>query len=569
MPGVAQDAIALGAQRRDHKCRTRADVRDGELGSAETCRAVHDCMQAALDSDAGAHLGELAHMLEAVLVDVLRDHALAIGLRHERHVLSLEVGRKTGKRPGRHVDRLQRRLPVPRDAKPSVARLDAGTGLLELEQQELQVLRPCALDQQLAADGGCRDGVRPRLQVVRDHRVLGAAEVDRPVHDQPLGADAIDLGAHLGQETAQVLHVWLPGGIEDLGLAVRGHRGQEDVFRPGHRREVEHDATAAQPVRGGDDLIVRLVDVGAHLAQGSEVLLDPTRPDVVAAWPGHPRVAEARDEGSEQDDRRRMRRPRSSGTSVLPAAPASMTTVPSPEVWPPSSEMISPISTVSVTRGTFCRVTGSVVSSAAAISGSAAFLEPLTQILPASCSPPVMCSARSRPPMDPFIERLRLGGKLYPRRVLARRNRASAMARAFWNSVSSEAVKVPASFSCARRRASSACWTDISSACSATSARTVTRSGRTSRNPPPTKSSSSLPPCRIFRAPGFRIVIRGACRGRMPSSPSAPFATTKSTSPSNRLRSTLTTRRENGTYLDSFFLISSAWARASSIVPTM
>src|SRR5438552_18441 len=121
------------------------------------------------------------------------------------------------------------------------------------------------------------------------------------------------------------------------------------------------------------------------------------------------------------------------------------------------------------------------------------------------------------------------------------------MASAFWNSVSSAEERVPASFSWARRRASSALATEISSACSATSARTVTRSGSTSRNPPPTKSSCSSAPnvSWIRSGPGLRMVISGAWRASTPSSPSAPVAMMNSTSPSNRLRSTLTTRSGN------------------------
>src|SRR5713226_8773145 len=43
-------------------------------------------------------------------------------------------------------------------------------------------------------------------------------------------------------------------------------------------------------------------------------------------------------------------------------------------------------------------------------------------------------------------------------------------------------------------------------------------------------------------APGLSTVMRGAWRASTPSSPSAPVAMMNSTSPSNRLRSTLTTR---------------------------
>src|SRR5260370_35538696 len=53
------------------------------------------------------------------------------------------------------------------------------------------------------------------------------------------------------------------------------------------------------------------------------------------------------------------------------------------------------ITCVSVTRGTFFRRTGSSVRRAAAISGRAAFLEPLTQRSPASGAPPVIFRTRS------------------------------------------------------------------------------------------------------------------------------------------------------------------------------
>src|SRR5437588_608185 len=121
------------------------------------------------------------------------------------------------------------------------------------------------------------------------------------------------------------------------------------------------------------------------------------------------------------------------------------------------------------------------------------------------------------------------------------------MVSAFWNSVSSADVRVPASFSWARRRASSAPATEISSACSATSARTVTRSGNTSKKPPPTNSVCSGPPMvsLMRRAPGLRMVMSGAWRASTPSSPETSVAMMNSTSPSNRLRSTLTTRSGN------------------------
>src|SRR5579859_742658 len=102
----------------------------------------------------------------------------------------------------------------------------------------------------------------------------------------------------------------------------------------------------------------------------------------------------------------RIRTPRSSGTWLEAAPPASISMSASPSLRPPRAVMISPINLVSVTRGTFLSRTGSVVSSAAAISGRAAFLEPLMHRSPASWAPPVirrtwsavLPAARSRQP---------------------------------------------------------------------------------------------------------------------------------------------------------------------------
>src|SRR5207302_1944848 len=126
------------------------------------------------------------------------------------------------------------------------------------------------------------------------------------------------------------------------------------------------------------------------------------------------------------------------------------------------------------------------------------------------------------------------------RRSSASRSRASARASA----VVAAAWSASESFCCsklsARRRASSARASSMSSARSAESARTVTWSGRTSRNPPETKKNCSSPSLRTLTDPGASGVSSGMCRGRTPSSPSEPGATTKSASPRNLRPSTVT-----------------------------
>src|SRR5438477_4731666 len=109
------------------------------------------------------------------------------------------------------------------DLKPSFAGLDADSSLLELQQNEVEVFGMAALESQLAAGGGGRDRVGPGLEIVGHHSVVRATQLPHAVDDQPLGADTFDLRAHLSEQKAQVLDMWLAGRVEDLGAAVREH----------------------------------------------------------------------------------------------------------------------------------------------------------------------------------------------------------------------------------------------------------------------------------------------------------------------------------------------------------
>src|SRR3989442_1147108 len=76
---------------------------------------------------------------------------------------------------------------------------------------------------------------------------------------------------------------------------------------------------------------------------------------------------------------------------------------PSPSARPPRPPGPPATPAASDPLGTLLSRPGSEVSSAAAISGRAAFLEPLTHRSPASCEPPVMRSANSRCVPGSFI----------------------------------------------------------------------------------------------------------------------------------------------------------------------
>ena len=157
----------------------------------------------------------------------------------------------------------------PADAQPPLAHLYLRAGLLELEQDDVQVLGPAALEAQLTARGHRGDRVRAGLEVVRHHRVLGAAQLGHTFDDKPLGADAVDAGAHLAEQLAEVLHVRLPRGVEDLGPALGAHRRKQDVLGARDSGQVEDDAGAAQLVRVRDELGGGLGDGRAHLAKAA------------------------------------------------------------------------------------------------------------------------------------------------------------------------------------------------------------------------------------------------------------------------------------------------------------
>ena len=82
-----------------------------------------------VETDVGAEPRELLHVHEAVLEDRLADLRLAVGPRHQRHELRLQVGGEAGERLGRDIDRPEpRAVPADADALVRLAHLDARRG---------------------------------------------------------------------------------------------------------------------------------------------------------------------------------------------------------------------------------------------------------------------------------------------------------------------------------------------------------------------------------------------------------------------------------------------------------
>ena len=300
---MVKHGLAFRTERRDDHRRTGPDVGHLQVGPPEPAGTV-DCLGSPVQAlDPGAHLHQLGHVLEAVLEDVLGDDAQALRLRHQRHVLRLEVGRKTRVNPGRQVDRPQRRAARPADADLELADVDLDSSLLELDHWDVQVSRRAALEDDLAPGRRHRDGVRAGFQVVRADAVLAPVKSLHPLHHDLVGTGPCDLRAEAVEKEGEVLDVRLAGGVQDLGPAFREDGGHHQVLGAGHRRHVQHDPGTVQPIRAGDELLRSFLDHGAQPPQPPDMLLDPARADVIAARPGQAHLAAASQERTQEDER--------------------------------------------------------------------------------------------------------------------------------------------------------------------------------------------------------------------------------------------------------------------------
>ena len=153
---------------------------------------------------------------------------------------------------------------------------------LETHPDRTQMLDARACDPQRRTRHRGEPDQRADLDMVGLNRVGRAAERRRPVHDNRVGADALDLGAERDQEMREILHVRFGGGIAQIGGTVGGDRRDQRVFGGGDTRLVEEDVgalelrgTKLQPVRGGDG--------GAQLLEGQKMRVQTPPADHVAA----------------------------------------------------------------------------------------------------------------------------------------------------------------------------------------------------------------------------------------------------------------------------------------------
>ncbi len=144
---------------------------------------------------------------------------------------------------------------------------------------------------------------RSRLDPIGDDREFHAVQARRSGDADDRLAGAADLRAHGAQGRAEVGDLRLAGGVLDDRLAL-GERGDHhQVLGGADRRHVEVDAGAAEAVDGGLGVAVRDIDDRTELAQAVDVQVHRPAADGAAAGQRDARLAEAREQRPEHEER--------------------------------------------------------------------------------------------------------------------------------------------------------------------------------------------------------------------------------------------------------------------------
>ena len=401
--------VALGDERGDDQPRRRAQVGRHHGRARELVDALHD-RDAAVDVDLRAQAQQLVDVHEAVLEDRLGDRRRAVGDAVERHQLRLHVGRERRVLAGANADRARPRVGA--DAQPAVAGLDRRAGLAQLVDHRLEVLAARVAQHDVAAGRRDRAQERAGLDPVGDDAVRDAVQPLDALDADPARAVALDARAHRDQHLGEVVDLGLLRRVLEDRLALGERRRHQQVLGAGDGDHVGRDARALQAPGAGDDVAVLDDDLGAHRLQPLDVLVDRPRADRAAAGQRDARLAEAREQRAEDEDRRAHRLDELVRRLVRGHAVGAQRQRRGRRARPSrgrrrASSAGAPSSSRRAGSARSAAATRSAVSSAAHISGSAAFLAPEMTISPASRRPPRMRSwsmgVAARAPLRPGV----------------------------------------------------------------------------------------------------------------------------------------------------------------------
>ena len=298
MIDAVDGGFALGRESADHERHGSAQIGRHDRGTLEPLHAHHG-RDIAVERDLRAEPRQFLHVHEAVLEDRFADMRDALGARHQRHELRLQVGREARERFGRNIDRLNTRA-VARDPQSFVGDGDFGPGFpQDLEGCGKQFLAGTR-EHHVAAGHGDGHRIGAGLDTVRQHGVTRALELVAALNADRGCACTFDLRAHRGDTVGDVLHLRLAGGVLDHGLALREGRGEQRGVGRADRNLGEGNLRTAQAAFGLRDHVTFLdLDIGTERAQRIEMEIDRPGSDRAAAGQRDLRLAHA---GQERPD---------------------------------------------------------------------------------------------------------------------------------------------------------------------------------------------------------------------------------------------------------------------------
>eukprot|EP01022_Parablepharisma_sp_SALTPOND_P017907 TRINITY_DN290_c1_g1_i2.p1 TRINITY_DN290_c1_g1~~TRINITY_DN290_c1_g1_i2.p1 ORF type:complete len:1623 (-),score=570.02 TRINITY_DN290_c1_g1_i2:20056-24924(-) len=292
--------LALGSQAGDHQRGRRAQV-GGHHRRADELVHAGDDGGIAFHVDGRAQAIQFLYMHVAVLEDGLGDMAGAFGDAVHRHELRLHVGREARVFGGTEADRLGTTRHL--DADPVLARGEDGTGVAQLVQRRVEQAGTGAAQGHVATGGRHRAQEGAGLDAIGNDFMGRAMKLLDTLDHQAIGADAVDLRAHLHQQVGQVAHFGFARGVFQHGLAVRQDRCHQQVLSAGDGDHVGDDARTLQALGLGMDVATLDMDVGTHGLQALDVLVHRTRTDGAATRQRHLGLAEARQQRAQYQDR--------------------------------------------------------------------------------------------------------------------------------------------------------------------------------------------------------------------------------------------------------------------------
>ena len=263
-----------------------------------------DDRRVALELDMRAETRELLHMHEAVLENRLGDARDALGARHQRHELRLQIGREGRKRRRLDVDRRDAGA-IARDAQALVCLGHAHARQGHHVQRRLQDVGARAGERHVAA--GHRHGHRigARLYAVGHDRMMRAMERGHALDLDRRLARAGDARAHFIEALREIDDLGFARGVAQHRRSVRERGRHQRRMRAADRDFRKFDLGADEAFfRRADDIAVLDLDPGAEFFQSHQQKIDGPRADRAAAGKRHAALAHAGEQRREDPEAR-------------------------------------------------------------------------------------------------------------------------------------------------------------------------------------------------------------------------------------------------------------------------